>query len=134
MATEQTGFSVGSMVAAADLSAKQYFCVKKNTTNNEVALCSVDGEVVMGVLQNKPGDGIAADVQMSGVTKIECGEALAAGDLWGTDSSGKAKKIERTVTGADVGDYFGGEVIEGAGSGEIATVTIGFITGFVEAQ
>lgn len=134
MATEQTGFSVGSMVAAADLSAKQYFIVKKNTTNNQVALCSVDGEIFIGVLQNKPVSGIAADVQMSGVTKVECGETLAAGDLWGTDNAGKAKKIERTVTGADVGDYFGGEVIKGAASGELATVSIGFVTGIVEAQ
>lgn len=134
MATEQMGFDVGSMVAAADLSAKQYYCVKKNTTNNQVALCAVDGEVVTGVLQNKPGSGIAANVRMSGITKIECGETLAAGDLWGTDSSGKAKKVERTVTGADVGDYFGGEVIEGADAGELATVSIGFVTGFVEAQ
>ena len=134
MATEQMGFDVGSVVAAADLSAKQYFCVKKNTTNNQIALCSVDGEVVMGVLQNKPGSGIAAHVRMSGITKIEAGETLVAGDLWGTDTSGTAKKIERTVTGADVGDYFGGEVIEGGASGEVITVSIGFVTGFVEAQ
>lgn len=134
MATESPLFCIGWLTAAASLTTKQFYCVKKNSTDNQVALCDTDGEVVMGILQNKPGSGIAADVMAAGVSKLEAGETLTAGDLWGTDTNGKGKKVERSVTGADVGDYFGGEVLEGADSGELATVTVGFVTGFVEAQ
>ena len=133
MAWEIPLFDMGNLVAASNLAAKQYFCVKINSSG-QVALCDTDGEVVDGILQNKPGSGVAAAVRMAGVSKLEAGETLAAGDLWGTDSSGKAKKIEATVTGADVGDFFGGRVIEGGDSGEVITVTIGLINGLVEAQ
>lgn len=119
-------FTVPGMQADADLSAKQFYCVKMSTSNNKVSLCTAQGEVVFGVLQNKPdADGVAAEVMALGVTKVEAGETLTAGDLWGTDANGAAVKIERTNTGADLGDYAAGIVIEGAASGALATVTIG---------
>ena len=130
----EDGWRLPGVQAAADLSAKQFFCVVKNTTNKQVALASVDGEVVLGVLQDKPNaSGKAAEVITFGVTKVEAGETLAAGDFWGTDSAGKAKIVERTNTGADVGDYVAGQVIVGAASGELATVTIGYPTFQVES-
>ncbi len=133
MANFQPVWALAGAQAAADLSAKQFFCVKKNAVNHEYALCDSDGEVVMGVLQNKPdAAGREATIMAIGITKIIAGEALTAGDLWGTDSAGKAKVVEGTNTGADVGDYVAGFVIEGAGSGEIATVTIGLPTFRVE--
>lgn len=134
MAYEREIFDIGALTAAADLSAKQYFCVKKNATDNQVALCDADGEVFLGILQDKPDSGIAAKVRCMGVSKVTAGEALTAGDFWGTDSSGKAKKIEGTVTGADVGDYVMGVVLEGAASGALATVSVGVPTYRVEAQ
>ena len=126
MAYEQPVWALAGAVAAADLSAKQFFCVKKNATNQQYALCDTDGEVVDGVLQNKPdAAGREATIMALGITKIEAGEALTAGDLWGTDNAGKAKIVEGTNTGGDVGDYVMGRVIQGAASGEIATVTVG---------
>lgn len=135
MARELPLFNIPGALAAADLSSNQFYCVKKNTTDNQFALCDTDGEVFDGVLQNKPSAaGDAADVMALGVTKLEAGETLAAGDLWGTDASGTGKVIEGTVTGADVGDYVAGRVLEGAASGELATVTVGMLTFRVEAQ
>lgn len=135
MAYELDLFTIPGALAAADLSAKQFYCVKKNTTAGQYALCTVDGEPVAGVLQNKPSAaGAAAEVRAAGVTKVLAAETLTAGDFWGTDSAGKAKVVEATVTGADVGDYVCGHVIEGCAAGEYATVTIGLQTFRVEAQ
>lgn len=131
MAWEIPLFEIGTLTAAADLSAKQYYCVKV-TGNNQINVCSVDGEVVLGVLQDEPASGEAANVRCLGVTKVVAGETLTAGDLWGTDASGKAKVVDRTLTGADVGDYVAGIVLEGAAANELATVTIGFPTTIVQ--
>lgn len=135
MAWEHRIFNIPGALANADLSAKQFFCVKQTAVNNKVGLCDTDGEVFIGVLQTKPAaDAREASVMALGITKVEAGETLTAGDSWGTDNAGKAKVIEKTVTGADVGDYVAGTVLEGAASGELATVTIGFGTFMVEAQ
>ncbi len=135
MAWELDLFTIPSLDVDADLSAKQFFCVKLTTTNNRAELCDADGEIFFGVLQDKPdAAGKQAIIRSIGVTKVVCGETIAAGDFWGTDSAGKAKKVEHTNTGADIGDFIAGQVLEGADSGELATVTLGFpITGRVEA-
>lgn len=126
MAYEGQCITLPGLTAAADLSTKQFYFVKKNTTDNQVALCSVDGEVVLGVLQNKPAAaGRAATVVVHGVTKVVASETLTAGDKIGTDNAGKAKIVEISATGADVGDYVYGTVIEGCAANELATVFIG---------
>lgn len=131
MAFENITFMITGALAAADLSAKQFYCVKQNTTDNQVALCTVDGEYFDGVLQNKPdAANEPAEVAAQGIVKVIAAETLTAGDTWGTDNAGKAKKVEATATGADVGDYIAGRVLVGAGAGELATVTIGMGTGF----
>ena len=132
MAWEIPLFKPGGLVAASDLSANQFYCVKISA-DNTVALCDTDGEVFDGILQDKPTSGLAANVMMAGISKVECGEALSAGDHWGVDANGKAKKVEATNTGADVGDFAMGRVVEGAGSGEYATVTVGLHTFKVES-
>jgi len=121
----ENGLRIPAALAAADLSSNQFYCVKKNATDNQFALCTVDGEIVEGILQNKPdAAGDAAEVIYFGVSKGEAGETLTAGDKVGTDSAGKLKIVEHTNTGADVGDYILGYVLEGAGSGELATIMI----------
>lgn len=135
MAWENPLFCPGGLSANADLSAKQFYCVKMSATANKVALCDTDGEVTIGVLQDKPASGEASNVMMVGITKVVAAEALSPGDTWGTDANGKAKKVEGTVTGADVGDFAAGIVIEGtSGANELATVTVGITTFKVEAQ
>jgi len=134
MAWDKNVFTVPGALAAADLSSNQFYCVYKNTTNNQYALCATDGMVFDGVLQNKPAAaGDAAEVMCLGVTKVIAAETLTAGDLWGVGSAGTAKIVEATNTGADTGDYVAGRVIEGAAATEYAVVTIGFPTFKVES-
>lgn len=89
MALEQRGFSVGHLVAAADLSAKQ-FCFVKIDASGLVAVCG-NGELALGVLQNNPVAGEAADVMVEGVTKVVCSASLAAGAVVGSNASGLAE-------------------------------------------
>ncbi len=135
MALEAASFAIPALDADADLSSNQFQIVKMSATDKRVSLASVDGEVFLGVLQNKPNAaGKSATVVGLGVTKVIAGEALVAGDLWGTDTAGKARKVEATNTGADTGDYVGGQVLIGvAAADEVATVTIGFPTLKVES-
>ena len=136
MAWEQQGFSVGALVSDATMVDNQFKCVKMSATNNTFSLCDTDGEEVLGVLQDNQASGVAGKIMMSGITKVVVGvgETLVAGQAWGTDASGKAKTVEGSVTGADLGDYAAGKVLEGAGAGELATVTVGIQTFKVEAQ
>ena len=133
MAWELPLFRIGNLKAHATLAAKQFYCVKAYTTNNEVVVCDSAGEPILGVVQNKPAAGEAADVMGLGVTKVVAAETLTAGDLWGTGAAGTAVKVEATATGADVRSYAAGMVLEGAAVGELATVTVGFPSGQVSA-
>jgi len=135
MARENNIFTVPGLMANADLSTKQFHCVKMTAVDNKVGLCSADGEVFLGVLQNKPNaDGVAAEVRALGISKVVADEALTAGDHWGVSSDGQAKKVEVTNTGADLEDFVMGVVIEGAPAGALATVTVGFPTFQVSAS
>lgn len=126
MAFEGVQIAPPGVTAGANLSTKQYHCVKKNTTDNQYVLCTADGEVFDGVLQNKPNAAnVPANIAMFGVTRVIADETLTAGDFWGTSADGQAKIIEATNTGADIGDFVMGRVIQGAASGALATVTIG---------
>ena len=134
MAIELVSHKLTGLVADGDLSTKQFYCVKMSTTDDTVSLCDTDGEVILGVLCNKPdAANKAAEVAALGQVKIEAGEALAAGDRWGTDNAGKAKKVEGTNTGADTGDYAAGIITKGGASGEIVEGTIGMSTFKVES-
>ena len=125
MAFEGGQLTVVGALAGADLSTKLFHFVKKSATNLQFTTPSVDGEIVIGVQQNKPdAAGKTLTVAYIGVTKMECGENLTAGDFVGTDNAGKAKKIDVSATGADVGDYIAGVVLEGASSGELCTVLL----------
>lgn len=136
MAWEQLGHCVGALVSDADMASHQFKCVKMSSSNNIFSLCDTDGEVILGVLQDNQGSGIAGKICLTGITKVKVatGETLVAGQSWGTDANGLAKTIEGSITGADLGDYAAGTVLEGAGAGELATVTVGVNTFKVEAQ
>jgi hypothetical protein len=87
MAYEATSFQM-TLVAAADLSAKQYFAVKIDS-NGQAALAGA-GEPAVGILQNKPTAGQSATVWTFGPrSKALAGGTIAAGALVAADSSGK---------------------------------------------
>lgn len=122
MAVEIPGFGVGICEAAADLSAKQFMCVKV-TADFKINISTVAGESVLGVLQDKPVAGQPGNVMGIGVTKLKAGVGgLAANATWmsAADGTGIA------CTAAKVGM---GKVLKAASEGELAVVTIGFATG-----
>jgi hypothetical protein len=123
MAVESPCFSIGFCQAAADLSTKQFYCVKV-TAAEKVNIATAAGEQVLGVLQNKPSfDGDVADVMVLGVTKAVIGAGgITAGVQWETAADG-------TIIPATTGKVGMGTVLTGGAAGILATVTVGIATG-----
>jgi hypothetical protein len=100
-ATESPLVHDGSQTtAAADLSSNQFYAVKV-TGSRQVNLASTGGEIIYGILQNKPTSGLVADVGILGVTKAIAGAAITAGAALMTDTSGRL--ITATSTNHRVG-------------------------------
>lgn len=80
-------------VAGANLSTKQYYIVKRHTTENQVVLASAATDKILGVLQNDPLANEAAQVKTHstrGTGKVLAGGAITAGAYLTSDSNGKA--------------------------------------------
>lgn len=91
-----------SYIANADLSTKQYFCVKL-AAGPKVALCAAATDRAIGILQNKPAaDGRNASVRHLGISKAvsDGTSAIAVGDLVGTDANGRVVKKATADYGA----------------------------------
>ena len=73
--------------AAADLSGKQY-CAVKITASQKVNVCSVAGEMGIGILQNDPTQGQEASVMLTGISNAVYGAAVAAGASLTPNASG----------------------------------------------
>lgn len=107
-----------TLPASTNLSAYQFRFVTA-TAAGEAAL-NGDGLAAIGVLQNKPGDGEAATIMVSGVSKVKAAASTAAaGDLIASSSVGLA-----VVPAA--GDYTLGRVLQGTSgsTGRVFTVLL----------
>jgi hypothetical protein len=93
-------FRERSFKAGADLSAKQYFFVKLDTTQNQVVLAT-SATAVFGILKNAPKSGEVANVVMpqEGTMKVVAAGVIALGAYVTSDSSGKAVS---TTTNKDI--------------------------------
>src|SRR5574343_819102 len=121
-----------SLVAAADLSAKQYYAVKIDSAG-KVAVAGA-GELAIGILQNKPAAGEAANVWTFGpVSKAFAGGTIAAGAAVAADSNGKlvtatAGKVNTSDAGASADPLIASNVIgvavTSAVSGDIFAVAL----------
>ena len=110
-----------TLPAGADLSTKQYYFVKVNSSGNAV-LCAAATDAPIGVLQNSPISGAEASIVVVGGTKLVAGAAIAAGIKIGTDSAGKA---DAKVAGTDTTEYTVGQVLLASGAdAEILTAVI----------
>lgn len=126
MAVESRVFSIPGLIAEVDLSAQQFKMVKI-TAENTVNLPTVKGEGILGILQNKPRLGEAADVMALGVSKLVAGAGgLAAAVQYETAVGGTGLTIE-------AGKIANGYVLIGAAEGELASVTIGLPGGVTSA-
>lgn len=115
MAYEIPGFTLGTRPAGADLTTKQYFFVKLNSSEN--AVLAGDGEFAIGALQNKPDSGQAAQIMIDGVTKILCGGSVTGGGPVASDAAGKC-------VNAAGGDVVLGTALEDGSDGQIISVLL----------
>jgi hypothetical protein len=122
MAYEISNYSVKvTLVAAADLSTKQYTFVKLDSSGLAAAAAAAT-DIPIGVLQNAPTAGQEAEVLIVGGTKIVAGAAIGEGALVGTSSTGKAVAL---VAGTDTTKYVVGTLLtESAADGNIVTAVI----------
>lgn len=96
------------LTASADLSAKQYHFVKVSGVRT-VTVCAAITDKPIGVLQNTPASGEAAEIVAVGVTKVSSDSAVTAGDLIGTSSDGQADTI---AAGTDTTVYVAGQALD----------------------
>lgn len=121
MAYENPLFSI-TLPAAADLSTKQYYFVKLNSSG-QVDVCSANTDIPVGVLQNKPtAAGGAAEVMVVGVSKVSGDADLTKGNQIGTSADGQAAAY---VNGTDTTKYVVGQVLlDNGAAGGIITALI----------
>lgn len=106
-----------SLPAGEDLTGKQFYPVKVDTSGEAVASTAVTAPPV-GILQNKPDDGEVADVAIAGVTKAVIGTGDAtAGSL--------ATWVANGLTDAGSGEIAYGTWITGGSAGEVGVLLLG---------
>jgi len=120
MAIELQGFKF-TAIAGADLSTNQYNFMKISA-NMTVVVCAALTDIPVGVLQNNPPSGGAAEIMVSGITKIVTAGALTAGNLVGCDAAGLAVSVNPDGV-AD--NYYVGQIVIGTGgANEIGSALI----------
>jgi hypothetical protein len=89
MAYQQAQTNI-TLKAGADLSAKQYFFVKIDANGD--AVLAGNGQNAIGILQNAPASGEAANIAVAGVSKVIIGDttSLDSGVVISSDANGKA--------------------------------------------
>lgn len=113
-----------ALVAGADLSSNQFYFVKLSAAKTVVA-CSAVTDVPIGVLQNAPASGEAAEVCAVGMTKVSADAAISAGAVIGTSADGQA---ETKALGTDTTEHFAGQAITAASAaGDIITAVVNCI-------
>ena len=111
-----------TFTAGEDLSAKQYHFVKLNAANS-VHVCDTATDQILGVLQNAPASGEAANVMILGISKLTASAAIAAGANLSCDADGKAVTV---TVGSDVTTYVGAVALEAASAeDEVISCLIG---------
>lgn len=105
---------------AADLEGKAFHAVKFDS-NGEIALCSTEGEAVLGLLPAEAGTKAAGDdiaVQIKDIGLMVASGAIAAGAEVMTDANGKAKT-------ATAGNFIIGYALKAAtAAGDVIPVQI----------
>ena len=110
-----------TLEAGADLSSSQYYFVKLDNAGKAV-VCSGATDIPVGVLQNNPTSGQAAEIVVVGLTKVSSNAALAIGNLIGTSSDGQA---DAKTAGTDTTEYVVGTVLTTTGAaGVVGSVLV----------
>lgn len=110
-----------SFTAGADLSSNQFYLLKLNSSGNAV-LATGAGSPLIGVLQNKPENGEAAEVMVAGVAKVIAGATIDEADIITANASGKALSV--TTKSLTFSGYAIGQAITAGATGEYVSVLI----------
>lgn len=80
---------IPGLLAGAALTAEQYQAVKLASTANEVVACTAVTDRPIGILQNDPADGEAAQILGLGVSlAVAATSTISAGDALAWNSTG----------------------------------------------
>jgi hypothetical protein len=118
MAYESPAIDLGTLTAAADLSSSQYYFVKLASATT-VNVCTAITDLPIGILQNTPTSGQAADVRIFGVSKASADGTITAGRWISTSADSQAAGI---TPGSDTTQYVMGQAIQAASAGETFTM------------
>jgi hypothetical protein len=110
-----------SLKAGADLSAEQFKFVKLDTSGNVVVAAATTDRPI-GVLQNTPEQNEAAEIAISGITKVKAGGSASVGNVVFTSASATA--VTATIGSAASTFYIQGTFLEDATAGQIVSVVI----------
>lgn len=118
MGFEIPGQKLGTQVAAAALGDRYRFVTL--TDAGTVAQAGTAGAKALGVLQSPAESGEAAEVMITGVSKVEAGAAITKAGPVSTDAQGR-------VIAAAEGHTINGVALETAGAaGEVIAVLLGY--------
>jgi len=110
------GPAVG-LVATGDLRTKQYYVVKYGSTAGTVKVATAVTDGLVGILQNEPNDGEAAQVAGLGYCKALGEASVSAGSYLTVSSTGRVK-----ATTTDL-DYTIGQAVEAtAAAGDVIQI------------
>ncbi|NOS67907.1 MAG: DUF2190 family protein [Candidatus Peribacteraceae bacterium] len=104
--------------AAADLSAKKYYCIAQDANGKAALASSATAKGNLGILQNKPASGEAANIAVLGTSKAILGGTVDEGDQLTTDANGKL------IATTSAGDFVVAEALEAGVLNDIAEVRL----------
>lgn len=113
MATRQAPTTI-SVTAGATVNQFRFVVVQTDGKFDQVGSAGGDAD---GVAQSDASDGDALDMDVAGVTKVECGASVTAADKVQSDDAGKA------ITAAS-GDHVLGKALTDGDSGDIIPVLL----------
>jgi len=105
--------------AGADLSAKQWYCVKMASTAQEVVLNILASTSGVGILQNDPADGEEALVAVAGVVKAAAETSVSINDYVAASTTGRVK-----TTTTDTNEVVGKALEASSSAGDIITILL----------
>ncbi|HPT61617.1 MAG TPA: DUF2190 family protein [Bacillota bacterium] len=111
-----------TLVAAIDLTAKQYHAVKLDSNGEATAITSV-GEDAIGILQMPAIAGEAATVMVSGITKAIYGANITAGQRVMVNATGKIVPFATPAAGST--NYAIGRALESGVANQEGTILLG---------
>lgn len=118
MAEELLGWDLGVLRARGDLSTLQHRFVKVSG-QMWAGICE-GSDYPVGILQNKPASGRACEIRRMGLSKLDIGGTVIAGNKMKPTTNGKG------IACTTDGDQYGATALEDGTTGTTITVLVEF--------